>query len=317
MNPNEYNTTNKILSLLFIIVPTILLITGYLYFPTSPDDNVKFLIQIPIFLGLIFLFIGFLTTKYSFGKILKTFGWIIFAFYWSTQPYSLYINEGRDIFNGFICVIGVYILFYLAYHEWLSYLRKENISSLNWIVGASSIAGLIYFGVERSFLSTSLIYEVARESAWILDLIIGKVTLGPVGVISTPILYDGTVIVSIIFACTAVQSMVIFVGMILALPEVNIKKKIIGLLVTVLPVYILNLFRNALVAFLLVRNITDFNLAHNVIAKIGSLIALVVLLLIIVKIIPEVFDKILSLTNIYKRNGPLEKIFNNLIRRKS
>ena len=152
----------------------------------------------------------------------------------------------------------------------MSYLRKENISSLNWIVGASAIAGLIYFGVERSFLSTSLIYEVARESAWILDLIIGKVTLGPAGIISTPILYDGTVIVSIIFACTAVQSMVIFVGMILALPEVNIKRKIIGLLVTVF-----------------------------------------------IKIIPEVFNKILSLTNIYKRNGPLEKIFNNLIRRKS
>ena len=66
MNPNEYNTTNKILSLLFIIVPTILLITGYFYYPTTPDDNIKFLIQIPIFLGLIFLFIGFLTTKYNF-----------------------------------------------------------------------------------------------------------------------------------------------------------------------------------------------------------------------------------------------------------
>jgi len=317
MKSNEYKTINQILSLFFVIIPTILLIFGYFYYPTNPTDSIKFLIQIPIFLGLIFLFIGFLTNKYTFGKILKIFGWIIFAFYWSIQPLSLYANEGGDIFNGFVCVIGVYVLFYLAYHEWLSYIRKETISSLNWITGASAIAGLIYFGIECSSLATSLIYEVARESAWILDIIIGKVTIGQVSTTSTPILYNGTVVVSIIFACTAVQSMVIFVGMIIALPEINIKRKIIGLLVTVLPVYILNLFRNALVVFLLVRNITDFNLAHNIIAKVGSLIALIVLLLIVIKIIPEVFDKIFSLTEIYKRNGPLEKIFKKIFGRKT
>lgn len=316
MKPNEYNSKNQIFSLFFIIVPTLLLILGYFYYPITPTDTVKLVIQIPIFLGLIFLFIGFLINKYSSGKILKIFGWIIFAFYWSTQPLSLYANEGGDIFNGVVCVIGVYVLFYLAYHEWLSYLRNEDISTLNWIAGASAISGLIYFGIERSILATSLIHEVARESAWILDLIIGNVTIGESGVTSTPIFYNGTVIVSIIFACTAVQSMVIFVGMIIALPEVNIKRKIIGLLVTVLPVYILNLFRNALVAFLLVRNITDFNMAHNVIAKFGSLVALVILLLIVIKIIPQVFDNILSLADIYKRDGPLEKNFKKIIWRK-
>ncbi len=315
MKSNEYKTINQIFSLFFIITPTILLILGYLYYPTTPTESIRFLIQIPIFLGLILLFIGFLLNKYSFGKILKLVGWIIFAFYWSTQPLSLYANEGGDIFNGVVCVIGVYVLFYFAYHEWLSFLRKETISSLNWITGASAIAGLIYFSIERSFLATSLIYEVARESAWILDIIIGKVTIGVVGATSTQILYNGTSVVSIIFACTAVQSFVIFVGMITALANINIKRKIFGLLVTVLPVYILNLFRNALVAFLLVKNITDFNMAHNVIAKLGSLVALILLLLIVVKIIPEVFDKILSLTEIYKRNGPLEKNFKKIIGR--
>ena len=94
MKSNEYTITNNILSMFFIIIPTLLLILGYFYYPINPTDNVKFLIQIPIFLGLIFLFIGFLTNKYSYGKILKIFGWIIFAFYWSTQPLSLYANEG-------------------------------------------------------------------------------------------------------------------------------------------------------------------------------------------------------------------------------
>ena len=317
MKSNENKTYNQILSSFFIIIPSILLISNYLYYPTNPSDSIKFFVQIPIFLGLILLFIGFLLNRYSTGKIIKIFGWIIFAFYWSTQPLSLYANEGGDIFNGALCVIGVYFLFYLAYQEWLSYIRKETINSLNWITGASAIAGLIYFGIERSILAKYLIYEVAQESTWVLNLLIGNVTIGQANITSTPILYNGTVVVSIIFACTAVQSMVIFIGMIIALTEINLKRKIIGLVVTVLPVYILNLFRNALVVFLLVRNITDFNIAHNIIAKAGSLIVLIVLLLIVIKIIPEVFDKLLSLVEIYKRNGPLEKVFKKIIWRKS
>jgi archaeosortase A len=331
MTSKEYKTSNQILSLFFIIVPTILLVLGYLYYPKSPPDSVKSLIQIPIFLGLVLLLIGFLFDKKDYGKILKIVGWIIFAFYWSTQPLSLYANEGGDIFNGVVCVVGVYVLFYLAYHEWLSYLRKETISCLNWITGASAIAGIIYFGIERivfgpwnlNFIFTSiniprinlaewLIHRVAEQSTWILNTIAGNATVQ-----GSSISLNGHYVVTIIFACTGIQSLVIFVGMIGVIPKIQMKRRFIGLLVTVVPVYILNLFRNAMVAFLVGRNITDFNMAHNIIAKAGSLIALIILLLIVIKIIPEVFDEIISLTDIYKRNGPLEKMFKKIIGRKN
>jgi exosortase/archaeosortase family protein len=106
--------------------------------------------------------------------------------------------------------------------------------------------------------------------------------------------------------------MVIFVGMIWALPKISFEKRLLGTVVTVIPVYILNLLRNAMVVFLVGNDITSFFMAHNVLSKIGSLIALVVLLFIIIKIIPEIFDEIICLTDIYKRNGPIEKMVGKL-----
>ena len=100
--------------------------------------------------------------------------------------------------------------------------------------------------------------------------------------------------------------------MILAIPKITLKRKVVRLLITILPVYILNLFRNAMVAFLTYRDITDFNIAHNYIAKAGSLIALVILLFILIKVIPEILDEIYCLTDLYKRNGPIEKTISKI-----
>ena len=310
----NYNENTKT-GFLFIIIPVLALILGYFINPynvISSEGYVTSLIQIPLFLGLILLFIGFIVKKNPQAPWLKIAGWIIFAFYWATQPAHLYFGEEGDIVNAIICIIGVFVLFYIAYHEWLSIKRNEEVSCLNWIAGASAIAGIIYFGIEKSPVAVSLIYEVAKQSAFVLDLLIDNVTVGSPGIYGTPIYHNGEYAVSIIFACTAIQSFVIFVGMICALQKINMKKRIIGLTITILPVYFLNLLRNAMVAFLTVKNITDFNVAHNYIAKAGSLVALVVLLLILVKIIPEILDEIYCLIDLHKRNGPLEKFFKKI-----
>ena len=177
---------------------------------------------------------------------------MVFAFYWATQPAKLYFSEEGDLFNATVCIVGVYILSYLAYHEWLSKVRKENISCLNWIAGASAIAGIIYFGIEKTPIASYLIEQNALQSGFILDPLIGNVE-----VIGSEIYIDGNFTVTILFACTAIQAMVIFVGMIGALPKVDVKRKIYGLLITIFPIYILNLFRNAMVTFLVGKKITD------------------------------------------------------------
>ncbi|RLF51955.1 MAG: archaeosortase A [Thermoplasmata archaeon] len=185
--------------------------------------------------------------------------------------------------------------------------RKEYVSCLNWIAGASAIAGLIYFGIELTPLSLWLREIVASQSGWLLNVFTGGVQVNGVY-----IKYKLASIM-IIFACTAVQSFVIFIGMILSLQHVDKKRKIYGLLVTVLPVYFLNLVRNAGVVYLVGIYGSDFfGMAHNIIGKSGSLIALIILLFILIKIVPEVFDEIMCLTDLYKRNGPMEKLLKKM-----
>ena len=125
-------------------------------------------------------------------------------------------------------------------------------------------------------------------------------------------LLDGKYVVTIIFACTAIQAMVIFIGMILAIPNVSFKRKLIGLAIAIIPIYILNSFRNAMVAFLMGKGIADFFIAHNVISKTGALITLIILLYFVIKKIPEIFDQITCLTKLYKRPGPLENYFRKI-----
>ncbi|MFH1101454.1 MAG: hypothetical protein V1726_05430 [Methanobacteriota archaeon] len=78
----------------------------------------------------------------------------------------------------------------------------------------------------------------------------------------------------------------------------------------------LNLIRNAGVIFLVGGNITTFNVAHNIIAKIGSLIALIALLFLVLKINPELYDEITGIIDLPKRDGPLERVLRAIMRKK-
>ena len=291
-------------SYFFVIIPIILLFIGFFFAPDILTMEMQQILGIPLYISLLFLIFGFvLKDDVAAGKI-KIAGWMLLGFYWSVQPKTLYFGEEGDIVNAVICGVGVFVLYYFAYHEYLSIIRNEKISCLNWIAGASAIAGIIYFGIDLTPLAPWLIRVVAFQSASLLNFFTGNITIEGVH-----IFYNGSYAVTIIFACTAVQSMVIFVGMILALNrKVVFRRKIMGLLVTIVPIYFLNLIRNALIVYLIGNKITDFSTAHNIIGKGGSLIALVILLLIVVRIVPEVFDEIICLTDLPKRRGPIEKL---------
>jgi archaeosortase A (PGF-CTERM-specific) len=297
---------NSKIALIVILVPTIMLILGLILNPYPPSELAQQLVLIPLFFGLIMLGIGFfLRNKINAAKW-KIGGWGIFAFFWATSPAYLYFSEGGDVFNSVVSIIGVYILIYIAYHEWLSIKTNTFPTCLNWIAGASFLAGIIYFIIDSGLfpiIKTWFIEVVAFQSNAVLNLVgINSVLQGSV------IILNGHPI-TIIFACTAIQSIVLFVGMIGALPQAPIQKKMIGLAITVLPIYFLNLIRNAGVIFLIGNNITSFNMAHNVIAKIGSLIALIILLFITFKILPSLYDEIMCLIDLPKRKGPVEIFF--------
>ncbi len=305
---------SKKVAVIVFLVPTILLLIGYVVFPYPPSVVAQQLVLIPLFLGLILLGIGFFVRKKELGAWWKIGGWGVFAFFWATSPAYLYFSEGGDIFNAVVSILGVYILIYIAYHEWLSIRTKLFPSCLNWIAGASFLAGIIYFTVDSGLfpeLKTWFIEVVAAQSNALLN------------VIGVPSTLQGSVIllnghpITIIFACTAIQSIVLFVGMIGALPHVAFRRKLVGILITVVPIYGLNLIRNAGVIFLIGNDITSFHMAHNVIAKIGSLLALIMLLFITFKLLPELFDEIMCLIDLPKRKGPVEHFFQRVFGKSS
>jgi archaeosortase A (PGF-CTERM-specific) len=309
---SEKNTTR--FALAFFLIPTLMLVVGYLLFPYPPSPFARQLSFIPLFLGLILLGIGFFLGKNSSAYWLKIIGWGLFSFFWATMPSFLYFSEGGDVFNAGVCVLGVYVLLYIAYHEWVSLRQGEFISCLNWIAGGTFLAGIIYFTIENGIipgLQEWLIENVAAQTADVLHLF-GIMTRREQALI----IYNNTPIM-IIFACTAIQSMVLFVGMISALSRVGIKRKVLGLLVTVVPIYFLNLIRNAGIVYLVGSGVASFELAHNVIGKVGSLLALIVLLFITFKILPELYDEIMCIIDLPKRAGPLEYFFKHLLRKKS
>lgn len=293
---------------LVVFIPTLFLIFGYLLFPPSVRPIDHPFVFLPLFLGLVLLGIGALL-KQRRSHLITLFGWGLFTLFWSFMPSFLYASEGGDVFNAAVCIIGVYVLFYMAYHEWLSYERDETVSCLQWIAGGTALAGLIYFTVDTGIvpqLRESFIQLVASHSTAVLHLL----SLPAQQQGSMIFLYDNPI--TIIFACTAIQSMVLFVGMIAALRTVSLKRKMLGIFVTVVPIYFLNLLRNAGVIWMVASGFTSFHMAHNVIAKIGSLLALIALLFLVFKIVPELFDEIMCLFDLSKREGPIENLFNGI-----
>ncbi len=311
---NREKSNSQSIYPIFFILPALLVILGLIFFPfkTYESDNLteQFLTVI-LFSSLFLLLSGFFLKNKDIGHKIKILGWTAFATYWSTQINTLYYSENGDVFNASLCIVGIFALFYFAYHEWLSMKKNEEVGCLNWAVGAAAIAGIVYFGIEKTPLAPWLIETVALQSGLILDFFISNVEVQDV-----VILHNGVHLVNIIFACTAVQSMVIFLGMIFPLTKVELKRKLTGLLITIVPIYFLNLIRNALIAYLVKGDPEFFSIAHNIIGKGLSLIALIILLFIVIKIVPEVFDEIICLTDLPKRNGPLERFIKSTFLRK-
>jgi len=296
-------------ALFFIFLPIIFVVIGIFFFPYPLDPLVLQLLPIPLFIGLFLLAFGSFT-HYSFSWKSRVLGWIVFSMYWATQPNTLYYAEEQDLVNAVLCIAGIFVLFYLAYHDWYAARRNLSHTSLQWIAGASALAGFIYFIFELTPLAMWLIKTVAYQSGMLLSLFVSGVEIE-----GRYLIYNNEVI-RIIFACTAVQSMVIFVGMLLPLQSIDLKRKTLGILFTIGIVYILNLVRNASIVYMVgVYGPGFFSIAHNYIGKGGSLIALIAILFILGKYIPEIFDEIFSLIDLPKRNGPIEQWVNQLIKR--
>ncbi|RZD35799.1 MAG: archaeosortase A [Methanobacteriota archaeon] len=259
------------------------------------------------------------------GNQFSILGWLSLGFFWWIQvEYYILI---KDPVNALICAAAVPFFGYLAYHEYLSIIWKSAYEPLRWLAAMTVVAGGIYFFVERvPLLAGWLIHLVAEQSIWILDIFGVDNTLGLIDYGEGSKIYRSgseheevrvsieggswknplAPSVNIVLACTALQSMIIFVGGVIC-TKAPLNRRFNAFLVTVPPIYILNLVRNAVVIWLTyehVWGVDTFFWAHAVYAKIGSLLALVVLAIAVFHFLPEMQDSILGVIDLPLREMP-------------
>ncbi|HEC76754.1 MAG TPA: archaeosortase A [Thermoplasmatales archaeon] len=302
-------------ALIFFGIPTAVMIATHLTIINESAENFNILTTPILFAGLILIGIGYFYRK-SEKNFIKAGGWFLFAIYWATQPEFLYYKGDRDIVNAVFCILGVYFISYMSYHEYLSYKRGENIKSMDFLAGATFFSGIIYFLFQKiDFMAGLLIKVVAVHSAGILRAFGYNAEVGGIyyGLNThVPIYFNGHESVQLILACTGLQSIAVFAGVLLAL-KADKNRRIKAFLYTVPTIYILNLIRNAGVVYGMEEMGLSFYMMHNVIGKIGSLIALIILAFIVFELLPELYENIMDLFNLPKRNGPIERMFKRII----
>jgi phosphatidylserine decarboxylase len=259
------------------------------------------------------------------GNQFSILGWICLGFFWWIQvEYYILI---KDPVNALICAAASPFFGYLAYHEYLSIIWKLPYEPLRWLAAMTVVAGGIYFFVERvPLLAGWLIHLVAEQSIWFLDIFNLELSLGQIDYGEGSKIYRSgseheevrvsvegdswknplAPSVNIVLACTALQSMIIFVGGVIC-TKAPLHSRFNAFLVTVPPIYILNLVRNAVVIWLTyehVWGVDTFFWAHAVYAKIGSLLALVVLAIAVFHFLPEMQDSILGVIDLPLREAP-------------
>jgi len=299
-------TDLSLLAEVFVISSLFLLTTGYFL---SGRDHIYLGKRLPS----------------NIGHNLNIVGWLCLGFFWWLQVEHYIII--KDPINALFCAAAVPFFGYLAYHEYQSILWNAKYEPLRWLAAMTVIAGGIYFFVERvPLLSGWLIHLIAEQSIWILNVLDLETTLGAldygegsrwyrpasehqevrVSVEGESWQHLDAPTVNIVLACTALQSMIIFVGGVIC-TKAPYNRRFYAFLATVPPIYILNLIRNAGVIWLTYEHVwgdDTFFWAHAVIGKVGSLIALIFLAIAVFHFLPEMQDSILGVIDLPLREAP-------------
>ena len=228
----------------------------------------------------------------EFEKIAGALGWIFIAGYCFLEA-SDYINQGEH-FDASLAFI------FLAFSLLLAFLlvkTREKEDLFFTITKIALITSIFYFPIsEFSFLGDSLIYITAKITTLMLNLFNVGVYMVPPSYIYTTSgsFHEVYKPIEIILACTAIQSMVLFTGLIFGV-NAPMRRKLKAFFVSVPVIYGLNIIRDAFVVTAYFGQwfgppLESFDIAHGVIARIGAMIALIAIAYAVFVILPEALD---------------------------
>jgi archaeosortase A (PGF-CTERM-specific) len=220
-------------------------------------------------------------------------GWIFFALHWAYQPVHYLAVD--DYFNVIATILVAVFCGYIAFVMWK---KADDLTLL--MTRAAALGGILYFSfAELATLNHVLIGAVASQTA---------ITLNFFGVAA--IQADWNVLtlnnypVQIILGCTGIESIALFIGVISCV-HAPPRRKLAAFMVSVPTIYVLNILRNAFVLtatgnqwFGLPEN--SFYISHNIIAKFGSIGALVLISYLVFKLLPELLDMVVGVFDLLK-----------------
>ncbi|MDP7002666.1 MAG: archaeosortase A [Candidatus Thalassarchaeaceae archaeon] len=112
---------------------------------------------------------------------------------------------------------------------------------------------------------------------------------------------EGEIVVSFILACSALQSMAVFIGAIVALSSVHWKRRMRALLIALPTIHVLNVFRNAGIVWLTdtygnwsMFGMGMFEFTHSYAAKFASLFAMFLMAIALFDLLPELHRHIMK-----------------------
>ncbi len=210
-------------------------------------------------------------------------GWSLFALFWLGQIDHYLAAE--DYFNVALVIVAGLLSFYMA---GLARTRFLSSKAFLWASYAAAACGLIYFPfAQLPALQNGLIAATASITARTLQFLSVPAVLESWNVLSL----NGRS-VEIILACTAIESIALFAGVILSV-QAPLGRRFAALAASTLSIYILNIVRNGFVLMAYGWSWFgegSFDIAHNVIAKIGSTVALLAVSYMVFMLLPELLS---------------------------
>ena len=281
-------------------------------------------------LGAMSLAVGFHRQKLHHAPYFSAFGWIAIGLF--LYLHSSYYVEIQDPVLVLMTAAALPLGISLGVWEIKNW---DNVpESLVWFRGCVVWAVIPYFvAYSVPNLNMALVYATAWNTEVMLEFAgLGSYQMGPMMVdlhgggeiplsewdgnrwiLTEPLgdngffipleHSDGTLVsVSFILACSGLQSMIVFVGAIVALQSVDWNRKARALLIAVPTIHVLNTFRNAGIVWLTdsypdwkFMGIEMFDFAHSYAAKAASLFAMFLMALALFDLLPELHRHIMRL----------------------
>ena len=246
---------------------------------------------------------------YRVRKLIGGIGWGIFSIYWGYQP--IHYIESLDYANALLttvlttfCILVAVIMFHeyregplqmirnkeVKHSEFSVQDRPDSLDITSMLTSASALGALVYFPFANfPSLNTWIIGGVASQVTWILQYF--KI---PAYLKAWNLITLNGYTVEIILACTAIESIALFIGLICAV-RAPLNRLAAAFIVSVPVIYVLNLIRDIFVVVAYGEQwfgADSFVIAHNYIAKAGSGIALFIISYAVLRILPELLGLI-------------------------